>query len=79
MVHYAAAHYYDPNKAQFKNFKPFWEFVADPLNSGTFGPNKLDDTFGPEVKFQSVSPGIKPSSGAVRGLTIFWNGENCSP
>jgi len=23
-VHYAAAHYYDPNKAQLTDFKPFW-------------------------------------------------------
>jgi alkaline phosphatase D len=52
-VHYAAAHYYDPAKAQFTDFKPFWEFVAGPLNSGTFGPNKLDNTFGPQVKFKA--------------------------
>lgn len=54
-VHYAAAHYYNPNNAQFADFKPFWEFVAGPINSGTFGPNKLDNTFGPEVKFNSVA------------------------
>ncbi len=50
-VHYTAAHYYDPNKAQFQDFNPFWEFVSGPLHSGTFGPNGLDTTFGPEVKF----------------------------
>ncbi|MFT7593648.1 MAG: alkaline phosphatase D [Paracoccaceae bacterium] len=50
-VHYTAAHYYDPNKAQFQDFEPFWEFVSGPLHAGTFGPNKLDNTFGPEVKF----------------------------
>ncbi|NES75558.1 MULTISPECIES: alkaline phosphatase [Okeania] len=53
-VHYAAAHYYDPNLAQFQDFKPFWEFVSGPLNAGTFGPNKLDNTFGPVAKYQSV-------------------------
>ncbi|NEP83331.1 MAG: alkaline phosphatase, partial [Okeania sp. SIO3B3] len=53
-VHYAAAHYYDPNLAQFQDFKPFWEFVSGPLNAGTFGPNELDNTFGPVVKYQSV-------------------------
>ncbi len=53
-VHYAAAHYYDPNLAQFQEFKPFWEFVSGPLNAGTFGPNELDNTFGPVVKYQSV-------------------------
>ena len=50
-VHYTAAHYYDPNKAQFSDFDPFWEFVSGPLHAGTFGPNALDATFGPEVKF----------------------------
>ncbi len=50
-VHYAAAHYYDPNKAQFQEFEPFWEFVSGPLHAGTFGPNELDNTFGPEVRF----------------------------
>lgn len=33
---------------------------------------------GPEVKFQSVSSGMKPTSGAVRGFTILWNSKNCS-
>ena len=50
-VHYTAAHYYDPDKAQFQDFLPFWEFVSGPLNAGTFGPNKLDNTFGPEVRY----------------------------
>jgi len=55
-VHYAAAHYYDPNKAQFQDFLPFWEFVAGPLNAGSFGPNELDNTFGPQVVFQKAPP-----------------------
>ena len=46
-VHYTAAHRYDPNRAQFQDFAPFWEFVSGPLNAGTFGPNELDATFGP--------------------------------
>lgn len=50
-VHYTAAHYYDPGKAQFQDFAPFWEFVSGPLHAGTFGPNDLDMTFGPQVKF----------------------------
>ena len=66
-VHYAAAHYYNPNKAQFQDFEPFWEFVSGPLHAGTFGPNELDNTFGPEVRF-SKAPGIEkqnlpPSAG----------------
>jgi len=50
-VHYAAAHYYDPSRAAFQDFNPFWEFVSGPLHAGTFGPNELDMTFGPAVKF----------------------------
>jgi len=50
-VHYTAAHYYDPNQARFQDFTPFWEFVSGPLHAGTFGPNDLDGTFGPQVRF----------------------------
>jgi len=64
-VHYAAAHFYDPAKARFKDFEPFWEFVAGPLNAGSFGPHELDDTFGPQVIFQKASPvsNLSPLSG----------------
>ncbi|MGH9162800.1 MAG: alkaline phosphatase D family protein [Vicinamibacteraceae bacterium] len=58
-VHYAAAHHYDPERATFHDFSPFWEFVAGPLHAGTFGPGTLDSTFGPEVRFTSL-----PASGA---------------
>jgi alkaline phosphatase D len=50
-VHYTAAHYYDPNKAAFQDFEPFWEFVTGPIHAGTFGPNALDKTFGPQLVF----------------------------
>jgi alkaline phosphatase D len=50
-VHYTAAHYYDPNKAVFQDFDPFWEFVSGPIHAGTFGPNTLDNTFGPQLMY----------------------------
>ncbi|WP_309080555.1 alkaline phosphatase D family protein [Zhihengliuella sp.] len=50
-VHYCAAHHYSPERAAFTDFEPFWEFVAGPINAGSFGPNKMDGTFGPEVAF----------------------------
>ena len=50
-VHYTAAHYYDPNKAQYQDFAPFWEFVSGPLHAGTFGPGDMDNTFGPQVMY----------------------------
>lgn len=55
-VHYAAAHHYAPERAQFTQFDAFWEFVAGPMHAGTFGPNVLDPTFGPEVRFASPVP-----------------------
>ena len=60
-VHYCAAHYYDPAKARYTNFSPFWEFVAGPMNAGSFGPGTLDTTFGPTVVF-SKAPPIQASS-----------------
>lgn len=66
-VHYTAAHRYEPNRAQFQDFAPFWEFVSGPLNAGTFGPNALDATFGPEAVFvKAPEPGrfnLPPSAG----------------
>ena len=70
-VHYTAAHYYNPNKAQFQDFLPFWEFVGGPLNSGTFGPNTLDNTFGPEVKFVSAPPEGQANLAPSAGLQFF--------
>lgn len=66
-VHYTAAHYYDPNKAVFQDFDPFWEFVSGPIHAGTFGPNALDKTFGPQLAYikaptkeqgQNLSPAL---------------------
>ncbi|MBX6323948.1 MAG: alkaline phosphatase D family protein [Rhodospirillaceae bacterium] len=70
-VHYAAAHYYDPGKAQFQDFAPFWEFVAGPLNAGTFGPNPLDNTFGPQVMFQKAPPAGQSNLPPSAGLQFF--------
>ena len=56
-VHYAASHHYHPDRASFGDFDPFWEFVSGPLHAGNFGPNQLDPTFGPEVKFSSAKKG----------------------
>jgi len=70
-VHYTAAHYYDPDKAAFQDFDPFWEFVSGPIHAGTFGPNELDKTFGPEVKYvKAPEPGQENLSPAA-GLQFF--------
>ena len=70
-VHYAAAHHYDPQRARFNDFDPFWEFVAGPLHAGTFGPNELDATFGPEVRFASVKPGALGNRPPSDGQQFF--------
>jgi alkaline phosphatase D len=70
-VHYAAAHYYNPGRAQFQEFIPFWEFVAGPLNAGTFGPNELDNTFGPEVRFFKAAGADKPNLPPSAGMQFF--------
>ncbi len=74
-VHYAAAHHYDPARARFPGFAPFWEFVAGPLHAGTFGPNALDRTFGPEVRFLAIPPGMKPNRPPSDGFQFFGLGR----
>jgi alkaline phosphatase D len=85
-VHYTAAHHYHPNRAQFQDFDPFWEFVSGPLHAGSFGPNDLDNTFGPKVEYVKAPPAgqvnLPPSAGlqffgdvqidaATRALTVY--------
>lgn len=70
-VHYAAAHYYDPAKAAFQDFAPFWEFVAGPLNAGSFGPNSTDGTFGPQVVFYKAPPAGQVNLSPYAGLQFF--------
>lgn len=53
-LHYTAAHFYDPHRAKFFDFEPFWEFVSGPLHAGTWTPVPLDRTFGPQVVFQNA-------------------------
>jgi alkaline phosphatase D len=50
-MHYTAAHYYDPGKAQFQDFEPFWEFMSGPIHAGTGLPGVLDNTFGPRAVY----------------------------
>lgn len=55
-VHYTAAHQLDPKRAAGVDFEPFWELIAGPIHAGNFGPNELDATLGPAVKFQWGTP-----------------------
>ena len=55
-VHYTAAHFFDPSKAAFTDFDPFWQFVSGPLNAGGFPPDDVDATFGPQQVFVKAPP-----------------------
>jgi alkaline phosphatase D len=71
-MHYTAAHYYDPNMAVFQNFHPFWEFVSGPLHAGSWGPGTLDNTFGPQARYQKgCSPRQGENLAPCFGLQFF--------
>ncbi|WEH43026.1 alkaline phosphatase D family protein [Streptomyces sp. AM 2-1-1] len=50
-VHHTSAQHYLPERAAFKDFAPFWEFVSGPLAAGAFPASALDGTFGPDRVF----------------------------
>jgi alkaline phosphatase D len=70
-VHYTAAHYFDPGKAVFQDFEPFWEFVSGPLHAGTSSQNDIDNTFGPQVVYAKANPKGAPFAGPAAGLQFF--------
>lgn len=64
-VHHTSAQHYSPERAAFKDFAPFWEFVSGPLNAGAFPASSLDGTFGPERVFVKAPErgNVAPSEG----------------
>ena len=70
-VHYTAAHHYSPERASSQDFDPFWEFVSGPIHAGTFGPNALDMTFGPEVRFVKAPEDGQSNLPPSEGLQFF--------
>jgi alkaline phosphatase D len=50
-VHLTAAVSYEPSRAMFKDFMPFYEFGIGTIHSGAFGPGSLDGSFGPEYEY----------------------------
>ncbi len=65
-VHYAASHRYDPSRARFTEFNPFWEFVSGPLHAVSLEPGILDRTFGPEAVWNSRAAGSGSSGPFTR-------------
>lgn len=64
-VHHTSAQHYQPSRAAFTDFEPFWEFVSGPLNAGAFPANALDGTFGPERVFVKAptASNVSPAGG----------------
>ncbi|MEV8032480.1 alkaline phosphatase D family protein [Streptomyces sp. NPDC086182] len=64
-VHHTSAQHYQPSRAAFTDFEPFWEFVSGPLNAGAFPASTLDNTFGPERVFVKapVASNVSPAGG----------------
>ena len=74
-VHYASVTRYDPSRAQFTDFDPFWEIVSGPINAGTFGPGEIDQTFGPDVKWVSIPADMKQNRPPSDGKQFFATGK----
>ncbi|MGW3651553.1 alkaline phosphatase D family protein [Streptomyces sp. NPDC000878] len=64
-VHHTSAQHYQPARAAFTDFEPFWEFVSGPLNAGAFPASALDGTFGPERVFVKApeAANVSPAGG----------------
>lgn len=64
-VHHTSAQHYQPSRAAFTDFEPFWEFVSGPLNAGAFPANALDNTFGAERVFVKAptTANVSPAGG----------------
>ncbi|MFC7216901.1 alkaline phosphatase D family protein [Streptomyces polyrhachis] len=64
-VHHTSAQHYEPARAAFADFEPFWEFVSGPINAGGFPASRLDATFGPDRVFVKAptAANVPPSGG----------------
>jgi alkaline phosphatase D len=64
-VHYTAAISYQPDRAAYQDFSPFWEFVSGPLNAGAFPQSPVDPTFGARYEFvhAPAEPNVSPAEG----------------
>ncbi|GAB2605442.1 alkaline phosphatase D family protein [Streptomyces capparidis] len=70
-VHHTSAQHYQPSRAAFTDFEPFWEFVSGPLNAGAFPASALDQTFGPERVFVKAPDAAHANTAPVDGYQFF--------
>ena len=67
-VHYSAAHSFHPDRAKFKDFDPFWEFISGPFHTRPGRAMHYDKTFGAERHYRTPRAprgNIPPSAGYV--------------
>lgn len=70
-LHYATATRYDPARAVFKDFDPFWEFMAGPFNAGTGKLHKLDNTFGAATEWASIDDKLERGAPPTDGKQFY--------
>ncbi len=70
-LHYGAATHYSPDRAQFKEFDPFWEFMAGPWNAGTGKLHKLDPTFGARSEWVSITKETNRHASPAEGAQFY--------
>ena len=64
-VHYSAATFFDPGRAAFQDFNPFWEFIGGPFHTRPGRIRNQDQTFGPQRRFRTpVSKDVNPPPSA---------------
>ncbi len=73
-VHYAAGNEFHPDRAAFKGFDPFWEFIAGPFHTQAYAPGRLDPTFGPQTHYASTK-GVTGNQSPSAGWCNFGHAE----
>ena len=73
-VHYSAAHHFHPDRAAFRDFTPFWEFISGPFHTRPGRTMHYDKTFGAERHFRTprAPRGNNPPSA---GYVYFGHGR----
>jgi alkaline phosphatase D len=70
-LHYGAATHYSPARGTFKEFDPFWEFMAGPWNAGTGKLHKLDPTFGARSEWESITRETRRHASPAEGHQFY--------
>ncbi len=70
-LHYATATHYGPTEGVYKDFDPFWEFMAGPLHAGTGTLHGLDPTFGARTEWASIDKDLPRHAPPSEGHQFF--------